>query len=156
MKTQALSFALAAVALLSTAANAQSRYSYTVNGSSVLTNSAVIGGTTVLTQPAVIGGTATYSAPLIDANTPLFGDRTHWDNDMGVNRGGLLSGLFGSDDRLGVNTYSAVVNPTLGGARRISGQQKANEFFSLRLFGFGLGFGKVDPDIDMRPQGHAM
>lgn len=155
MKTQALSLALAAVALLSTAANAQSKYSYHVNGSNVLTNSAVIGGTTVLTQPAVLGGTATYSAGYVDAHTPLFGEQTHWDNDM-EDRGGLLSGLFGSDERIGVNTYSAVVNPTLDRATRISGQQKANEFFSLRLFGFGLGFGKVDPDLDMRPSGHAM
>jgi hypothetical protein len=73
--------------------------------------------------------------------------------DIDDNRG-LLSGLFGDRERLQVNTYAAVI-PGTGATTRVCGQQRANELFSLRLFGFGLGFGKVNPDLDMRPAAHA-
>jgi hypothetical protein len=160
MNVQALTLALTALALLSTTtANAQSRYTYTVNGSNVLTNSAVVGGTNVTTYPAVVAGPSALSAcpTTIDACAPLFGEQTHFDNDMNINRG-LIGGLFGSGGtRRGVSTYSAVVPNQCGlaPAARACGQQFANELFSLRLFGFGFGFGKVNPDLDMRPLGHA-
>src|SRR5688572_12839324 len=112
MKTQALTLALSAVALLSIpAADAQSQYGYTVNGTNVLTNSAVIDGTNVMTYPAVVSGSADARVISgIDSCAPLFGDLTHFDNEVEIdNNRGLLSGLFGSGDtRLGVNTYSAV------------------------------------------------
>lgn len=168
MKTRALTLALAAIAFLSTAAaDAQSRYSYTVNGSNVMTNSAVLGGTNVLTYPAVVGtsgaidGCAT-STGFVEPCAPLFGEQTHWDNNMRNNDRGLLGlgGLFGSrDSRLGVNTYSAVIPnqcATTQAGALLCGQQRANEMFSLRLFGLGFGFGKVNPDADMRPSGQAL
>lgn len=162
MNTRALPVALCAIALLATsAANAQSRYNYSVNGASVMTNMpAVVGTTNVMTYPAVVTGSTCAPSGVVGACDPLFGEQTHWDNDMEIrdNSRGLLGGLFGTRERLGVNTYSAVIPSELAPlpATRICGQQKANEMFSLRLFGFGLGFGKVNPDHDMRPAGHAL
>lgn len=111
---------------------------------------------------------------------PLFGRHTYWDDGLGrfhANRIGYGRGLFGgllgfggggywgsgrylgSAGYLGCNSLAAVV-PNSCGARLatppVCGQRLANSLFDIRLFRFGLGFGRVSPRWDMRPAGSAI
>lgn len=169
MKIQALTLALAALALLSTtAANARGTY-YIGGQDNVLTYPAVIDGTTAIGTSA-IGACGAISASPLDCS-PLFGRHTFYDNGMKYrarNRGllglgggllGLGGGLLGLGrsgyDQMGVTNFAAVVPDACGvaSAQQVCGQRLGNSLFALRLFGFGLGFGKVNPRWDARPAG---
>lgn len=167
MKTQALTLALAALALLSTTA-ANARGTYYINGqNNVLTYPAVVDGTTAIGTGA-IGACGAVCPSALDCS-PLFGRHTFYDNGMRLrNRGlagfgggllGLGGGLLGLGrsgyyDQMGVNSFAAVVPDACAApAQQVCGQRLGNSLFALRLFGFGLGFGKVNPRWDARPAG---
>jgi hypothetical protein len=69
--------------------------------------------------------------------------------------GGLGYGQFGG---YGVNTMSAVIGNGCGAAiaTPVSGQRLANSLMDFRVFGFGLGLGRVSPRWDKRPAGWAL
>jgi hypothetical protein len=142
MNIQSLTLALAAVAIASTTAANAAQYGYTVNDG--MTGS-------VLTYPAVIEGSS-IASPLSCA--PLFGKHTWRDDETRIRTGGLLG--FGS--RMTVNEFAAVVPNATGGitTTKICGQKLSNSVFDIRLFGFGVGLGRVAPRMDMRNAGLAL
>lgn len=158
MYGKALTIALAGLTLATTGAANAAQFSYgvdTMGSSQVMTYPAVISGTTAAAPCATTCG-AGYSALGCE---PLFGKYTHYDTNRGY--GYRNDGLLGfGGPRYGttrVNEFAAVLADECGRtpATEICGQQLSNSLFDIRLFGFGLGFGKVAPRLDMRPAGHA-
>lgn len=140
MKTQALILSLSALALCSSTAAKADTYITTT-------------GYRVLTYPAVVTTSAACAAPL--TCEPLFGSHTWYDNGPAIRSTGLL-GMRSTE--VGVREFSAVVPNECGvtSATKVCGQKLSNSLFDIRLFGFGLGFGRVAPHLDARPAGLAL
>lgn len=164
MKITGLTLALTTFAVLSTGvANAQ------VCGDC---------GASVLSYPAMVG-TPACDAPLWGRHTWFDNGLDYHRAGLlgGLFGGGLLGfgGGFGYNTLgyggigynalgyngigYGINTFSAVVPGACGSglaaAPAVCGQRLANSVFDIRLFGLGLGFGRVSPRWDNRPAGWA-
>ena len=147
MNTQGLILALSAVAFASTTAANAAQFSYRVNDST---------STQVMTYPAVVQSSTTELMPTTTVGisplscAPLFGKHTYFDDDRMITRRTGMLGYGG----MRVNEFSAVIPDA--STTKICGQKLSNSMFDIRLFGFGLGLGRVTPRWDARPAGLAL